>query len=95
MNQSQVISFRASGQFLSWIEAQRLEGESPSQAAQRILKEISGTSTEVSTVMSTSNNTSVASTGMSTSVDKIVSDRVDPILERLGGIEERLGKLRA
>ncbi|MDF0553187.1 hypothetical protein [Kamptonema sp. UHCC 0994] len=91
MNQSQVISFRASGQFLSWIETQRLEGESPSQAAQRILREISGTST----VMSTSNNTDIASTEMSTSVDKIVSDRVDPILERLGGIEERLGKLRA
>ena len=94
MNQSQVISFRASGHFLNWIEAQRLESESPSQAAQRILKEMSGTSTESSTTLSTANNIGIAST-MSTDVDKLVSDRVDPILERLGGIEERLGKLRA
>jgi hypothetical protein len=102
MSQSQVISFRASGHFLNWIEAQRLEGESPSQAAQRILKEVSGTSTEVSylsTRPSTVNSTSVASTEMSTispdSVDKIVSVRVDPVLERLAAVEERLGKLRA
>ncbi|MEG4472110.1 hypothetical protein QUB47_35800, partial [Microcoleus sp. AT9_B5] len=41
MNQSQVVSFRASGHFLNWIEAQKLDGESVSQAAQRILKEVS------------------------------------------------------
>ena len=102
MSQSQVISFRASGHFLNWIEAQRLDGESPSQAAQRILKELSGTSTEVSylsTKPSTVNTTTVASTELSTissdSVDKIVSERIDPVLERIAAFEERLGKLRA
>ena len=41
MSQSQVISFRVSGHFLNWIEAQKLDGESVNQAAQRILKEVS------------------------------------------------------
>jgi ADP-ribose pyrophosphatase YjhB (NUDIX family) len=53
MSQSQVVSFRASGDFLNWIEAQRLDGESVSQAAQRILKELSGTSTALSTMSTT------------------------------------------
>lgn len=102
MSQSQVISFRASGHFLNWIEAQRLDGESPSQAAQRILKEVSGTSPEVSypsTKPSTANSINAVSTEVSTispdSVDKIVSDRIDPVLERMAVFEERLGKLRA
>jgi hypothetical protein len=105
MSQSQVISFRASGHFLNWIEAQKLDGESSSQAAQRLLKEMSGTSTatelstKTSTKTSTPNNTSVASTKVSTvssdSVDKIVGDRIDPVLERVVAIEERLGKLSA
>jgi len=114
MSQSQVVSFRASGHFLNWIEAQRLEGESVSQAAQRILKELSGTSTTLSTVstsgyanvastmstdLSTRNDNSVVSTELSTSVvetvDKVVTDRLDPVMERMAAIEERLGKLRA
>jgi len=114
MSQSQVISFRASGHFLNWIEAQRLEGESVSQAAQRILKEVSGTYTKLSTVStpgdtnvvstlstesSTRNNNSVVSTELSTSmvetVDKAVADRLDPVMERMVAIEERLGKLSA
>ncbi len=40
MTQIQVVSFRVSGHFLSWIEAQRLDCELVSQAAQRILKEV-------------------------------------------------------
>ncbi|WP_445251686.1 MULTISPECIES: hypothetical protein [unclassified Microcoleus] len=114
MSQSQVLSFRASGHFLNRIEAQRLEGESVSQAAQRILKEISGTSTTMSTVstqddatalstvstdLSTRNNNSVVSTALSTAmaetVDKAVADRLDPVMERMAAIEERLGKLSA
>ncbi len=118
MSQSQVVSFRASGHFLNWIEAQRLEGESVSQAAQRILKELSGMSTALSTMstpgdtnvvstvstslstdLSTGNNNSVVSTELSTSmvetVDKAVADRLDPVIERIAAIEERLGKLRA
>ena len=102
MSDSKVISFRAGGHFLNWIEAQKLEGESPSQAAQRILKEISGVSTTVSTLsteLSTSNNASVASTDMSTDtveiVDKLIDDRLDPVMERMVALEERLGKLRA
>ena len=99
MSQSQVVSFRAGGHFLNWIEAQRLEGESVSQTAQRILKELSGVSTSVYSEVSTSNNTSVASTEVSTlnpeSVDKLVTSHLDPIEERLAAIEERLGKLRA
>jgi hypothetical protein len=110
MSQSQVISFRASGHFLNWIEAQRLEGESVSQAAQRILKEVSGASTTLST-MSTPSDTnalSTVSTGLSTRsddsvvstdivdiVDKAVSSSLDPVMERMAAIEERLGKLSA
>jgi len=97
MSQSQVISFRASGHFLNWIEAQRLDGESVSQAAQRILKEVSGTSTTLSTELSTRNNNSAMSTELSTitpeTVDKVVSSRIDPVIERMAAIEERLGKL--
>jgi hypothetical protein len=59
MSQSQVVSFRASGHFLNWIEAQRLEGESVSQAAQRILKEVSGTSTTLSTMSTPSDTNAV------------------------------------
>jgi len=40
MSQSQVVSFRASGHFLNWIEAQRLDSESVSQAAQRSIRSI-------------------------------------------------------
>jgi hypothetical protein len=101
MSQSQVVSFRASGHFLNWIEAQRLEGESVSQAAQRILKELSGTSTALST-MSTPGDTNVMSTlstdlstTMVETVDKAVADRLDPVMERMAAIEERLGKLSA
>ena len=58
MSKSQVISFRASGHFLNWIEVQRKEGESPSQAAMRILKTLSTAggvdlSTNLSTDLST------------------------------------------
>lgn len=99
MSNSQVISFRAGGHFLNWIEAQRLEGESVSQTAQRILKEVSGVSTTVYTEVSTPNNNSVVFTEVSTlnleSVDKLVTSHLDPIEERLAAIEERLGKLRA
>ncbi|MEG3906517.1 hypothetical protein QT979_01080 [Microcoleus sp. w2-18bC1] len=122
MSQSQVVSFRASGHFLNWIEAQRLDGESVSQAAQRILKEVSGTSTALSTVstpsdtntlstlstpsdtntlstlstdLSTRSNDSVVSTNIVDTVDKAVADRLDPVMERMAAIEERLGKLSA
>ncbi|MEG4534677.1 hypothetical protein [Microcoleus sp. D2_18a_D3] len=109
MSQSQVVSFRASGHFLDWIEAQRLEGESVSQAAQRILKEVSGTSTSLSTVstanndavstvstnLSTRSNDSVVSTDIVDIVDKAVSSSIDPVMERMAAIEERLGKLSA
>ena len=122
MSQSQVVSFRASGHFLNWIESQKLEGESLSQAAQRILKEVSGvhdthklytshhdslstSSTSLSTLstdlstnveeVSTSNLQSVMSTNVVDSVDKLVSERIDPVMERMAAIEERLGKLRA
>ena len=110
MSQSQVVSFRASGHFLNCIEAQRLEGESVSQAAQRILKEVSGTSTTLSTVstpsdtnvlstpstdLSTRSNDSVTSTNIVDTVDKAVVVSLDPVMERMAAIEERLGKLSA
>jgi len=101
---SQVISFRASGHFLNWIEAQREEGESPSQAAMRVLKALaSGGEVEVSTVMSTAvstqSNDSLMSTEVSTvtpeSVDTQIAASLNPILQQLAEMEERLGKLRA
>ena len=109
MSQSQVVSFRASGHFLNWIESQRLEGESVSQAAQRILKEVSGTSTTLSTMstssgdvvstpstdLSTHSDDSVVSTNIVDIVDKAVSSSLDPVMERMAAIEERLGKLSA
>lgn len=90
MSQSQVVSFRASGHFLNWIEAQRLEGESVSQAAQRILKELSG----MSTAMSTESDTSLVSTVTGESVDILISDRIAPLIKRIAVIEERLEQLR-
>jgi ABC-type transporter Mla subunit MlaD len=112
MSQSQVVSFRASGHFLNWIEAQRLDGESVSQAAQRILKELSGTSTTLSTMstvgdtnvvstmstdLSTQNSNSVMSTSLSTidpeTVDTQIAIKLDPVIERLTKLEERLGKI--
>ncbi len=110
MSQSQVVSFRASGHFLNWIEAQRLEGESVSQAAQRILKEVSGTSTTLSTMstasdtntlstlstaLSTRSDDSIVSTNIVDIVDKAVSSSLDSVMERMATIEERLGKLKA
>jgi hypothetical protein len=122
MSQSQVVSFRASGHFLNWIESQKLEGESASQAAQRILKEVSGVSDnhkmytanlstvstlpqEMSTLpqkmstlpqeMSTPNELSFMSTQAVDTVDKLVTERLNPVMERLAALEERLGKLRA
>jgi len=95
MSQSQVVSFRASGHFLNWLEAQKLEGESVSQAAQRILKEFAGVST-TSTNVSTRSNDSVVSTNNTVDiVDKAVSSKLDTVIERVSAIEERLGKLRA
>lgn len=99
MSQSQVISFRVSGHFLNWIEAQKLDGESINQAAQRILKEVSGTSTDCRQNVYTPSNHSVVSTDMSTipleTVDKLVSSRLDPVVEQIAALEERLGKLSA
>jgi len=108
MNKSQVVSFRASGHFLNWIEAQRLEDESASQAAQRILKEISQvygnyklyvtSGNPVSTPvdeLSTSNVHSAVSTLSVDSVDKLLTERLDPVMERIAALEERLGKLKA
>lgn len=104
MSNSQVISFRASGYFLNWIETQREEGESPSQAAMRVLKAFASgedieVSTGVSTLVSTQSSDSFASTDVSTKVSEIVDNQVaaklDPVMERLALVEERLGKLRA
>ena len=112
MSQSQVVSFRASGHFLNWIEAQRLDGESVSRAVQRILKELSGTSTTLSTMstagdtnvvstmstdLSTRNSNSVMSTDLFTvnpeTVDTQIATKLDPVIERLTKLEERLGKI--
>jgi len=100
MSQSQVISFRASGHFLNWIEAQRKEGESPSLAVMRILKTLStGGGVDLSTDLSTQSSESVTSTKLSTitpkSVDTQIVASLDPILQQLAKMEERLGKLRA
>lgn len=104
MSESKVISFRASSHFLNWIQAQQLEGESESQAAQRILKTLSaGATVEASTAMSiklsTQNNDSLMSTELSTNisetVDTQIDTKLDPILQKLAAMEERLGKLRA
>lgn len=122
MSQSQVVSFRASGHFLNWIESQKLDGESVSQAAQRILKEVSGVSdnrklytanlstpstphvnsstppSELSTLsheVSTTSTPSFVSTEIVDTVDKLVTERLDTVVERMAAMEERLGKLRA
>jgi hypothetical protein len=108
MSNSQVISFRASGHFLNWIESQREEGESPSQAAMRVLKVLASeedveVSTALSTIVSTRSADSLMSTELSTNlstdidevVDTQIAAKVDPILERLALVEERLGKLKA
>jgi hypothetical protein len=104
MSQSQVVSFRASGHFLNWIETQRKERESPSQAVMRILKTLStgegvDRSTDVSTGLSTQSSEIVTSTKVSTitqkSVDTQIAASLDPILQQLAKMEERLGKLRA
>ena len=104
MSQNKVVSFRASGHFLNWLEAQTIDDESPSQAAMRILKALStgenvGVSTTVSTEMSTRSMDSFVSTNLSTDISETVGTqlavKLDPVLERLAALEERLGKLRA
>jgi hypothetical protein len=101
---SKVISFRASGHFLDWLEAQRMEEESLSQCCQRMLRVMStggelGLFTELSTDVSTSNISSAVSTGLSTNIAKAVdiqiASKLEPTLARFAAIEERLGKLRA
>ncbi|MGB3266230.1 MAG: hypothetical protein WBA89_19985 [Microcoleus sp.] len=103
---SLVISFRASGHFLNWLESQRMEEESLSQCSQRILRvmaaggslDVSTSSADLSTMpadLSTRNSDSVASTNIVDIVDKTVSASLDPVMERMAAIEERLGKLRA
>ena len=101
---SQVISFRASGHFLNWLEAQRMEEESLSQCCQRMLRVMSaggelGLSTDLSTDVSTSNTSIAVSTDLSTNiaetVDIQIASKLEPILVRFAAIEERLGKLRA
>jgi hypothetical protein len=97
---SKVISFRASGHFLEWLEAQRMEEESLSQCCQRMLRVISvGGELGLSTGVSTSSTSSVASTELSTSiaeaVDIQIATKLEPIQARFAAIEERLGKLRA
>ncbi|TAG97463.1 MAG: hypothetical protein EAZ18_02740 [Oscillatoriales cyanobacterium] len=96
---------------MNWIESQKLDGESINQAAQRILKEVSGVNANEK-VYTTSGNPvstpsvdlytpsspsvmSTMSTITSQSVDKLVAASVDPVLERLAAVEERLGKLSA
>jgi len=48
-----------------------------------------------STNLSTKNNDSVVSTNTVDIVDKAVSSKLDPVIERMAAIEERLEKLRA
>ncbi|MGL4621519.1 MAG: hypothetical protein ACRCZS_21070 [Chroococcidiopsis sp.] len=101
---SQVISFRASGHFLNWLESQRMEEESLSQCCQRLLRVLSadGTlpvSTDCLQNLSTSNNSSLLSTGLSTELSTLVgeaiADKLPEFDSRFAAIEERLGKLRA
>jgi hypothetical protein len=104
MSQNKVVSFRASGHFLNWLEAQTIDDESPSQAAMRILKALStgesvDVSTTVSTEMSTRSTDSFVSTDLSTNISTIVdtqlASKLDPMIKRLANMEERLGKLKA
>jgi len=87
MSQSQVVSFRASGHFLNWIESQKLEGESVSQAAQRILKEVSGVhdANKLSTITHDSMSTpstilSTASTDLSTNVEEVSTSNIQSVM---------------
>lgn len=98
---SSLIQFRASGDFENWLETQRVEGESLSLCAQRLLKSMAGEVTEVSTV---SPKVSTVSTPLSTAPSTLSTDKIEALVnekiaaaigERLTGIEERLGKLRA
>ncbi|MEG4319362.1 MULTISPECIES: hypothetical protein [unclassified Microcoleus] len=50
-------------------------------------------STKLSTKLSTRSEDSVVSTGIVDIVDKAVSSSLDPVIERMAAIEERLGKL--
>ena len=85
---SQVISFRASGHFLYWLESQRMEAESLSQCCQRILKVMStGGVADTSTKLSTPNIPSIASTNLSTNLstrseDSVVSTDIVDIVDK-------------
>ncbi|NJM60674.1 MAG: hypothetical protein HC849_11435 [Oscillatoriales cyanobacterium RU_3_3] len=99
---SQVISFRASGHFLNWLESQRMDEESLSQCCQRILKVLAadGTlplSTECLQSLSTSSSNSLLSTEVSTLFDTVTDygNKLSGFDSRFAAIEERLGKLRA
>jgi enoyl reductase-like protein len=106
MSQSQVVSFRASGHFLNWIEAQKLEGESVSQAAQRILKAVSGVDDTQKLYVASVDSMSTLSTNLSTVSEQVsttnlesvmstkIVDTVDKLLdERLDPVTERMAAI--
>lgn len=71
---TQVVSFRASGEFLTWLQSQVQEGESLNQAASRLLKQLMNGSqqplyTSTSTVLPESSTPSTKSPGNVYSVD--------------------------
>jgi hypothetical protein len=77
-----------------------MEEESLNQCCQRMLRVMSsGGELGLSTGVSTSSTSSVASTDLSTNivetVDIQIASKLEPILARFAAIEERLGKLRA
>lgn len=101
---SKVISFRASGHFLDWLEAQRMEEESLNQCCQRMLRVLSaggvltGVSAEPPTDLSTLNTPSVVSTELYTNLstfEEKMQTVFSEIESRFTQIEERLGKLKA
>jgi hypothetical protein len=105
MTENKVISFRASGSFLEWLRSHQINDESENQTAQRLLKSLfTGQNVDLSTMstvastMSTSDRDSTASTIVSTTlgetVDKLQTDNAS-LLDRMEKLEERLGKLRA
>lgn len=102
---SQVISFRASGEFLAWLQSQVQEGESLNQRASRLLRQVMSQGEEVlftplpdlSTVSTKNINVEATNIpGLENLIVSIVEQRselmADKVQQRIEALEQRLGE---
>ena len=87
---SQIISFRFTPLELEALKAEQQSGESLSQTAQRLLRQLLSLDRP-----STVTSTPLLSTQFTNNVDNLIELRLAPVYERLRQVEETLEKLPA